>query len=290
MALFISFRNRRSGEGDFIRFKTAITLFSELFRNLRVNTNSTLVYKYDPLPELNENFERKTEEFGLLESYIRNRVELEESKYLGMEIEATIIVEGKNFKLIFNLLPSYRGLHYDIKIELMPNKYAEIFEDLERYNLNLREIILQRIKDYNKDIEFKKNKELFTIRRAVMSDYNDELHNIDQWRMFYSKEPSELIIHISSSSPELNERLVYANRKKFAESLNEFEPFIWRVAEYAKEAEVKITGGSISIIPKNEESMKKFVGKLREKISLAAKEIYPTKEEYEQKLGKSFSD
>ena len=128
MALFISFRNRRSGEGDFIRFKTAITLFSELFRNLRVNTNSTLVYKYDPLPELNENFERKTEEFGLLESYIRNRVELEESKYLGMEIEATIIVEGKNFKLIFNLLPSYRGLHYDIKIELIPNKYAEIFK------------------------------------------------------------------------------------------------------------------------------------------------------------------
>lgn len=292
MALFISFRNRRTGEGDFNRFKTAVTLFSEIFKNMKVEKNSILIYKYEPLPELNEDFERKPYEFGLLESFIRNKIDSlgRESNRIGLEIESMLYIENKRFNLKFNLIPSYRGLHYDIKIEIVPNGYAEIFEDLEDYYPNLRKVILGNIKDYNKEVEFKKNTELLTVRRVVMSDYSDELHNIDKWRLFYSKDPSELIIHISSNSPELDERLMYANKKKFADSLNEFEPFIWRVAQYAKEANVELAGGSVCVIPENEEAMKNFVQKLREKIKTVAMQIYPTKEEYENKLEKTFSD
>src|SRR3990167_575456 len=133
MALFISFKEKRTKDTDFIRFNTAFYIFSTLFDNFKIEKNSILIYKYDPLPELNENdFIRQPYEFGLLETTIRRKIDglSKESIYLGFELESTFNIQNKNFTLIFTLLPSYKQKHYDIKIEIVPNGYAEILEDL----------------------------------------------------------------------------------------------------------------------------------------------------------------
>ncbi|MEK6953287.1 MAG: hypothetical protein AABX29_09835 [Nanoarchaeota archaeon] len=56
-------------------------------------------------------------------------------------------------------------------------------------------IISDRVIEYNKNVQ--KNKYVFFIKRAVMSDHEKEFHNIDSWRFFYSKESREFINHLS---------------------------------------------------------------------------------------------
>ena len=88
----------------------------------------------------------------------------------------------------------------------------------------------------------------------------------------------------------MRERLLYANRDKFAEFLKNLNQFVMKMYDYAEQSKVIIKEGSIAIIPKNQESMKEFVGKLKEKVSLSVKKNYPNEKELERNVTKIFSD
>jgi len=290
MGLYISLKKKAKDE-DFNRFRSAFCIFDDLFKSINVKNINIAFYKDYPIPELNKDFKRVKFEFGLLESYFRNKLkELEEESIkAGFEIEADLFLGDKNFKLIYELFPRNKSKYYDIRIGLLPNGYVEDLEDIEEFYPNFREYLFKRIINYN-DVELKKDKHLFLIKRALISDHKKEFHSIDEWSFFYSKEPEELINNLSYGDKEIRERLLYANRDKFAEFLKNLNEFILKMYDYAEESQVIIKNGSIALIPKNQNSMKDFVGKLREKVGMSVKSVYPNKEDLEKQVRKIFSD
>lgn len=293
MTLYISLENKRIPEIDFCRFKTSFFLFSEMLsglNNLHKQNTKCLFYKYLPLQELNDNFEKTDFEFGLLENYKEKLISLkEETANYGFEITSEIRLDNKKFNLIFRLLPRTNPYPYDIVIEILDNGYAYTLEDLEQYYPQFRRTILERIKFHNHS-SVPQDRTLLHIQRAFMSDFTEDLDNLDEWRLMYSRNPQEFIIYITNTSEELTDRLKIANKTKFANSINNLNSFYLKSAQYAKEAQVEIFDGSLCILPKDENAMKEFVTKLREKIDVAAKNIYMTEEEYEEKLEEAFVD
>jgi len=291
MGLYISLKRKRKEE-DFSRFKSSFVIFDELFRAMNVKKVNISFYKDYPFPELNKDFEKIKYEFGLLESSFKGKLQKLgiESGRAGFEIEANLIIGDKNFKLLYELFPRNKSRSYDVRIGILSNGYVEDFEDLEEFYPNLRKYILERILKYNDDVDHKKNKNLFLIKRALMSDHKKEYHDVDEWSFFYSKEPEDFINNLSYGNKEIRDRLLYANREKFAEFLKNMNQFIIKMYDYAEQSKVIIKDGSISIIPKNQKSMKQFVGKLREKIGESVEKIYPNEKELEEKIKNIFSD
>ncbi|MEK6886085.1 MAG: hypothetical protein AABX17_03910 [Nanoarchaeota archaeon] len=266
-------------------------IFSEIFKNFEIRDTSFLFYKYEPYKEFNEEFKRLPFDLGILETFIRDKLKniKADSTYYGLELESDIFVDNKKFKLLFELIPNYKPKSYDLKIDILGNGYAEILEDLDNYYPEFRKVMLENIKNYNEKLDKGKLSGL-QIEKAIMSEYNQEVHDIDTWNMFYSKNPSDIIVHISSEDKKIKERLIYGNKNKFAQRLNMLQPYIIKFAEYAKEANVEISQGSIAILPKNKKAMGDFMGKLRKKINLAVEKAYLNKSDYEEKLSEAFLD
>ena len=278
---------------DFNRFKSAFHIFDELFRAIKIKNIKIAFYKDYPLPEINKDFKRGDFEVGLLESSFRGKLkELGfESMKAGFEIEADFILNDKKFMLLYELFPRNKSKYHDIRIGLLSNGYAEDLEDVEElFYPKFREYLLKRILQYNDIVEKKRSENLFLIKRALISDHGEEFHSIDKWSFFYSKEPEEFINNLSYGDKEMRERLLYANRDKFAEFLKNLNQFVMKMYDYAEQSKVIIKSGSIAVIPENQKSMEEFVGKLREKVSLSVKGLYPNKEELERNVKKVFSD
>ena len=293
MGLYISLK-KRIKDADFNRFKSAFYILDGLFKAIKIKNRSIAFYKDYPLLELNKNFKRIDFDFGLLESSFRKKLqELGfESNRAGFEIEGDIILKDKKFRLIYELLPRNKSKFYDIRIGLLPNGYAEDLEDLESGSFypKLREYLYEKILQYNKEAESKRSKNLFLIKRALISEHKKEFHNIDEWSFFYSKEPEEFINNLFYGDKDVRERLLYANREKFAEFLRDLNQFIYKMYDYAEKSQIVIKDRSIAIIPKDKESMKEFINKLKEKVALSAKEFYLTKDEMEERAKKIFED
>jgi len=291
MGMYISLK-KKAKDIDFIRFKSGLSIFDELFRSINIKNSNILFYQDFPIQELNKDFERVKFSFGLLESSFRKRIKDLgiESYRAGFEIEADICIKGKKFRLIFELLPRNKSQYYDIRIGILPNGYANDFEDIEKFYPKLREYLFNRIAQYNKQIEHKKNNSIFIIKRALMSEHKKEFHSVSDWFFFYSKEPEEFINNLSYGNKEVRERLLFANRQRFAEFLKNLNQFIYKMFDYAEESKVIIKEGSICIIPKDEESMKSFINKLRDKVNLSVKKVYLNKEEMEKDLKEIFSN
>lgn len=292
MGLYISLKRKVKDE-DFNRFKSAFFVFDELFKAIKIKNIKIAFYKDYPLPEFNKDFKREDFEFGLLESSFRAKLKdmSIESMRAGFEIEAELVLDkDKKFNLLYELFPRNKSRYYDIRIGLLPNGYAEDIEDIEKkFYPKFREYLLKRIVEYNK-ISEKKKENLFLIKRALISDHGDEFHSIEKWSFFYSKEPEEFINNLSYGDKEMRERLLYANRDKFAEFLKNLNLFVIKMYDYAEQSNVMIKDGSIAVIPESPESMSEFVGKLREKVGLSVRELYPNKDEIESNVKKVFSD
>jgi len=291
MGLYISL-NRKRKEEDLSRFKSGFFIFDILFKALKVRNANIVFYENYPVPELNKDFKRVKFEFGLLESSFRKKIkELGfNSLIAGFEIEADLILDDKKFKLIYELFPRNKSQSYDLRIGILDNGYADDLEDIEKFYPQLRHYIFERILKYNEEVESKKNNNLFSIRRALISDHKKEFHNIDEWSFFYSKQPEDFINNLSYGNKEIRERLLYANRDKFAEFLKNMNQFVMKMYDYAEQSEVLIKEGSIAIIPKDQKSMKQFIGKLRNKVGMSIKKVYPNEAELERDLKKIFID
>ena len=167
MALYISLK-RKNENIDFNRFSSAFNILHDLFININLKKSNIVFYLHEPLQELNKDFKRINFYFGLLESDFRSRLEKlgREAIYSGFELESNVILKDKSFRLIFILLPRNKSLYYDIKIEILSNGYADIFEDLENFYPSLRNYLFERILFYNNRAESNKKPDLFLIKRA----------------------------------------------------------------------------------------------------------------------------
>jgi hypothetical protein len=185
MALYIKFHNKRYDENiDLTRSQSAIKFFDTLSKRL---TFIDLKYKLYMGDALDDTFEVKDYVLGILEKDIRNEIKRD----IGVVVLGKLkISEEAIFKFSFDLRT--RGLcfnkeHFDIRLEILPNKYAEVFEDIKVIKPDLMKIIVDRVKIYN-DIIIKKDED-FQIKRAVCSKHGDEYNEIADWSFFYSQDP-----------------------------------------------------------------------------------------------------
>lgn len=293
MALYIALKSRKVKDLDFNRFKSAIHIFNEILSSpsskFKVDHSKVVFFEQAPLPEFNKEFEWVDFKFGTLESYFRRKVQAsDDSSIVGFQIETRIYLGTKYFTLLYELFPRNRNQYYDIRAEILPNGYAEVFEDIEEHYPDLRRHVLNCIKLHNKNVKQEKFIHIFPIRKAVMSGYSDEFHNIAKWRFLYTQTPEEIIDHLSYGWPELRDRLVVANKSKFAETLHESTSYALKFSEYANIAKVELVAGSLALIPKDAESMNLFVVNLRDKVTQAAKSVYPDKDTYHKNVEDSF--
>ena len=111
-----------------------------------------------------------------------------------------------------------------------------------------------------------------------------EFHGIDKWELFYTKNPSEIINHLSYGHSNLRKRLIIGNIDKFSDVINQSTNYLLKMDEFAQESRVAVESGSIAFIPSSAESMKHFTDKLRKLVTKAAKSVYVLEEDYKKKI------
>ena len=171
MALYLKFINIVKDEVDFVRFRSAVKFFNNLSSNLKFTELKTHMYYGHPF---DESFELKEYDFGILESYFRQQlVKLsDKSSRLGLIIEGKINIDDKYFYFSYDLRPRVLCFKegFDIRLEILSNDYAEIFEDLIKLKNDLQLLLHNRIKEYNN----MKDDYQYNIKRAVLSKHGDE--------------------------------------------------------------------------------------------------------------------
>ncbi len=276
MALYLKFLNVVKDEIDFVRFRSAIKFFNTLSSNLRFTELKIHMYYGDPF---DESFELKDYDFGLLESYFRNQLSKlsNKSSRLGLVIEGKINIDDKYFYFSYDLMPRVLCFKegFDIRLEILPNDYAEIFEDLIKLKSDLQLILHNRIKEYNN----MKDNYQYNIKRAVLSKHGGEYEKIDEWDFLFSIEEQFFLNKIIDSNEELRNRLSFGNKSKFSHKILVNDDFASLLSKYSQDFNVALAAGSISVCPKSAESMKQFVSKLSNDLNVIAKRVYKKEDE-----------
>ena len=168
MALNIKFSNAGKSDLIFNRFKSAIKFFNIFSKKIKLSKDEVILFYGDPSDQI----KCVANDFGIIEKEIRTQLKKQpNSEYIGLIIKGKIIIDKMIFSYYYELNPKILSNkeNYDIRLEILPNKYAEIFEDLIKFIPNFKDIILDRIKKYNDD-----SKEILTIKRAILSKSGDE--------------------------------------------------------------------------------------------------------------------
>lgn len=287
MALYIKLRTKNEPDIHFNRFKSAFKIFDYISKKLIIEDLKIAFFLYEPLKEFNKDFKYKFWSFGILfKEYLKLLQELKytERNFAGFELIGTFVVKDKTFKFSYTLNPkeySEKG-NFDIRFEILPNLYAEVLEDIEKYT-PIKEVIHQQIKEYNQ-IE----KKDYPIRKAILSEYEEEYRQIHNWNFFYTIEPISFLKEIFQSSKELKEILEYGEKNKFSRDVFSDEDFILLLDKYSQEYNVGIAGGSITVLPKNKKQMNEFIGKLSGDLLNVASKIYKKPDEVKKIISTSF--
>lgn len=284
MALYIKFQNKRYNErSDYIRFKSGIKLFDTLGKDFLLTNLKTRLFVGVPV---DTSYQLMNFDFGILETEFRNELKnlRGKSQFLGFLIEGSINIEQKSCKFFYELNPQELCLNkefFDVRLEILPNSYCEIFEDLKNFEPDLKINLQNRIRQYNEEIA---SGEEYFVKRAILCKSGDQYENIKNWDYVYSVEPIFLLTRLIESSDELRDRLSYGNKQKFAHSILEDNNFAFLLSKYTQEFNVGVATGSISVIPTDEDSMEKFVTKLTSDLSEVARQVYNREEDVKKRI------
>src|SRR3989344_565151 len=286
MALYIKFQNKRIEEKDFNRFRSAFKFFKTLDNVFKTKELKVSLFLGTPL---DESYPLLNYDFGVLETEFRK--ELTDSQMapkIGFNIDGIIEVEKKQFRFSYTLHPRilcFNSERFDVRMEIMPNNHAELFEDLTWHIPDLKKRIMERIKEYNSTTSTAE----YEIKRAVMSKAGDEYENIANWDYFYSLDPNYFLTKIIDSNAELKDRLSFGNKQKFAQSILDNQDFAFLLSELSQDNRVSIVSASITIIPETEDSMKLFISEISQKLTIVAKELYKGENEAKQIISNTLS-
>jgi len=288
MALYIKFRTRETPNNSLIRCESAIKFFTCLNKKLNVKNAELRLFDYEPIDSLNSNNKFQEFDFGIYNSYVLKKLKqqsYEAHEIKGLEIKGIIKKNNKEFTINYILNPlQLSRRYYDLRIDVLPNAYVDDFEDLENFIPELREIIFDRIKEYN--VEQEKN---YIISTAIMSDYGDELGTINKWSFLYSKDVDFLIKQILTNSDKLKEYLEFTDQRKFANELMNNHNFIASLDAYAQQNKIAVQSGSICIQPKSKKNMNDFVEKISDDIDKLAIKIFRPKDFIKNEIDNFFS-
>lgn len=218
MPLYISLERKRTNI-YYNRLFTAINLFSMLFGFLSPRNAEVSPFEIDPFTG-----ERERIPLALSLETIKHRFDKVQNKQeFGIEISSTLNFKEGYVPIVFTLLPYDQNSHYDILLEIVPNARIRKFMDIEAYIPNFRNNLVENIIKYNKIFDDSKNNDgLIRINKSFISIEDSVLHNMDNYQLFYSKEPNDLVNELFSfTSEEAKERLTLANRDKLATTLIE---------------------------------------------------------------------
>lgn len=293
MALYLKLHSSRESGLDIIRFRSGLKFLDLLrnhvkFSNLKINL--FLGQSYD------DTYEQREYDFGPFESYFRKELVKagDDLCNIGLVVEGNLRIKEKSFKFVYEVRP--RALCakeiFDIRLEILPNAFADVFEDLSRYNPKLRLIISERIRSYNELIKGSINspkQEGILLKRAIFSKYDDENKDLSKWNFFYSSEESYFIHKIIDFSDALKDRLNYCNLIKFSDRILQNQDFGFLISKHSKKYNVHLEGGSIYIIPKDDQSMVQFVASMASDLNEVAKVLFKTTEETDQLINDTLS-
>ncbi|MGI0141705.1 MAG: hypothetical protein ACREBF_03600 [Candidatus Micrarchaeales archaeon] len=291
MPLYIKLEQKRN-TSHFDRVSNTLNLFNSIFNFLKMNDDISKVtlFEVDPFSTMNKNLEGIP--LSLSSEKLRSKVESSKVKDdLGIEIDSIIHFDKGAVPVIFTLLPRNRSLHYDILLEILPNGYVNRFMDIEKHIKEFRGSLVESIKKYNTAItEVKDKKSLLRINKAFISIENEDSHGVINYELFYSREPNDFINELFSLvSDKAKERITFANREKVATTLIENISAFSAINRIAKSNNITISGGSITVIPKDKDSMKNFTTDVSKLIENFVIDVYPDKEEYDKKLYDAFT-
>jgi hypothetical protein len=286
MGLFIKIQKGYEGNLNYNRFKAAIKIFHHLKNVFHPYETFSYLFHGD---STDDSFGRQEYSFGLLETYFRKALQDKDRtpKEVGLIIEGKFKAKEKVFSFLFELKPREFSNkdRYDIFLEILPNKQAEVFEDVVKYIPDFNNKLTLEIKKYNTTIPKKE----YLIRRAVMSLYGEEYGNIKSWSYLYSLDEDYFVSKIIDSNEELRNRLSFGNRGKFIHRILNNDDFAFLLSNYSNYFNVGVAGNSIIINPSNLENMNNFISQLSTDLNRVAKRVYKKEEETEKLIDEQIS-
>ncbi len=276
MALYVKFQSQHNSEIDYNRFKSALKFLDKLFKILRCEEREVYLFVGDSSDDSDE---KRSFDMGILESHFRSGIKKlkDRSGILGFVLEGKLIVDKKKFPFVFELRP--RVLcgkeRFDIRAEILPNKYAQIFEDLIKFKSDLKSLIAQRVKEFNKERSGNEN----VIKRVILSKHGDEYNNIASWDFLYTSDVTYFLSKIIDFSKELSDRLSFGNRLKFSNNILQNDNFAFLLSRYSQQFNVALASGSLSVIPQDQEAMNKFIESISKDLEVVASKVYKKENE-----------
>ena len=276
MALYAKFQSQYNSDIDYNRFKSALKFFDKISKIVRCDNREVYLFIGDAS---DDSYEKRSFDMGILESHFRSEIKKlkDRSRILGFALEGKLKIDNKKIPFVFELKP--RVLcgkeRFDIRVEILPNKHAEIFEDLIKYKPNLKSLIAQRVKEFNKERSGNEN----VIKRVILSKHGDEYDNISSWEFLYTIDVTYFLSKIIESSKELSDRLSFGNKLKFSNNILQNDNFGFLLSRYSQQYNVALATGSLSVMPRDPESMNQFISHLSKDLEFVASKVYKKENE-----------
>lgn len=289
MGLFIKFKTKTLPNNPIIRFESALKFFNILKNKIPVSKPEFMIFRLEPLEEFNPGMKYEPLDFGKYNTQILKTLKAERFEHqgvLGLEIKGTIEIGKRRFELSYVLNPTNISRRYfDIRIDILPNAHANIFEDLEQYIPNLRGLIFDRIKEYG--LEAKTN---YPIILAVMAEYGEEeIKHIKNWHMLYTIDPEYLVQAILHSSQEIQETIEMADERKFSYDVMNSQNFILKLDSYTSRFGIAVEQGSLFIKPKSAKAMENFVDAVSTDLLSVSKKVFNPRKKVQEQIEDFFS-
>jgi hypothetical protein len=274
----------------FNRISNAVKIFNTIFSFLSIKDTQITVFEVDPFPSFKGYLEKMPMEL----SSEKLKLAVEKSTApddLGIEISSTLHFDGGSIPILFTLLPLNRSNYHDVVFEFIPNGNVKEFMDIQKYIGDFRNKLVESIERYHSNIKKEDAATTLKINKAFISTDTITQHDIDNYKLFYSREQYEIIIELFSKiSDQAKERLTLANRNKVADTLiGNFYAFN-TISKIATNSSIDMRGGSIIIIPEKDNSMKEFAQKTSKLIDEFINDVYVDKETYNKKLSEVFTE
>ena len=104
------------------------------------------------------------------------------------------------------------------------------------------------------------------------------------WKLLYTKEPEEFIRTLGFINKSIEKLFFYSDRRKASKVLFDSPVFNEKLSMIVKNTNTEIVAGSMAIIPKDTEGMKKFIDEVAKLSEAGLKKVYKSNEDFSKAL------
>lgn len=171
---------------------------------------------------------------------------------------------------------------FDIELDILEPKNESSISDYIKKSLNIKNKLAKLIKNYQKF----KEKNILKIKKAI-SINGDNFDDVKAFSYVYYSNPKDFYLDCIRTSKYEKEsvfksKFYIADENKIASLINASNPIVLHQRFMFKNCNVLVESGSLSLIPKEDNSMKLVYGIIRDKFLKRISEELPSKQEIEE--------